>query len=138
MSPPPPTDGKREEFEAAVAALNARDFHALAEILHPEAEFHSRLAVAEGEVYRGLEGVRQWAANVDATWDGFELKVVDFRVVGREQAVATIRNGGVARGSGVPLETPSAAVLTWRDGKVWRNVVYADTRQALAAVGVSE
>lgn len=138
MSPPTTTDDKREEFEAVVGALNARDFDALAEILHPEVEFHSRLAVAEGEVYRGIEGTRQWAVNVDATWDGFEMKVMDFRMVGDQQAVAVLRNLGVARASGVPLQTSSAAVLTWRDGKPWRNVVYSDTREALAAVGLSE
>ena len=69
MAPATPTLGKREEFEGVVAALNARDFDALAELLHPEA---------------------------------------------------------------------SGAVLTWRDGKLWRNVVYSDPPEALAAAGVPD
>jgi ketosteroid isomerase-like protein len=130
--------GKREEFEVAVRALNSRDFDTLAELLHPEVEFHSTLVGVEGEVYVGIDGLRRWARDVDATWKGLQLEVVDYREMGSEEAVVVVDNHGRARTSGVPLEARRGAVLTWRDGKLWRNVAYADPEEALEAVGLRE
>jgi len=130
--------GKREEFEAVVRAINSRDFDTLAVLLHPEVEFHSTLVGLEGEVYVGINGLRKWARDVDETWEGLQLEVVDYRDVGSEEAVAVVDNHGRARTSGVPLVARRGAVLTWRDGKPWRNVAYADPADAFEAVGLRE
>jgi hypothetical protein len=49
-------------------ALNAREFESLTELLDPAVEFRSVLGAAEGEAgYTGIDGLRQWAEEVDAS-----------------------------------------------------------------------
>ena len=133
-----PQDG-RKQLEAALAALNARDFDSLTELLDPAVEFRSVLGAAEGEAaYTGIDGLRKWAEEVDAVWEDWHQEVVDYREVGESQAVAVIRATGKARGSGVPLDTCTGNVLTLRHGKGWRNEAYSDPREALEAVGLRE
>jgi ketosteroid isomerase-like protein len=133
-----PQDG-RKQLEATLAALNARDFDSLTELLDPAVEFRSILGAAEGEAaYRGIDGLRKWAEEVDAVWEDWHQEVVDYREVGESQAVAVFRATGRARGSGVPLDTCTGNVLTWRHGKGWRNEAYSDPREALEAVGLRE
>jgi ketosteroid isomerase-like protein len=49
-----------------------------------------------------------------------------------------VRIRGRAKASGVPVEAVTAQIWTWRDGKMWRNQVFADPREALEAVGLRE
>jgi len=133
-----PQDG-RKRLETMLDALNARDFEALAELLDPAMEFRSVVGAAEGEaVYRGIDGLRKWAEEVDAVWEDWHQEVVDYREVGESRAVAVIRATGRARGSGVPLDTCTGNVLTRRHGKGLRNEAYSDPREALEAVGLPE
>jgi ketosteroid isomerase-like protein len=115
-------------------ALNARDFETLADLsfYHPEGEFHSLLAGVEGEVYvGGVEGLRKWAEDVDATWENFHAEVLEIHELGDEQAVVVFRATGRAKASGIPLDWRVAQVWTWREGKLWRNVSYTDPSEAL-------
>ncbi len=139
MSEETTPEDRREQFEAMLDALNARDFESLAELLDPEVEFRSIVGAVEGEAaYTGIDGLRKWAEEVDAVWEDWYQEVVDFREVSERQAVAVIRATGRARGSGVPLDTCTGNVLTWRHGKGWRNEAYSDPGQALEAAGLSE
>jgi ketosteroid isomerase-like protein len=129
----------RQQFEAILDAMNARDFDSLAEILPREVEFGSVLAVAEGErAFTGIDGLRKWAEQVDAVWDDWRQEVVDFRAVSDNQAVAVTRATGRARASGVPLDTRTGNVLTWGHGKGWRIRAYRDPHEAFEAVGLRE
>ncbi len=133
-----PQDG-RKQLEATLDALNARDFDALTELLDPAVEFRSILGASEGEAaYMGIDGLRKWAAEVDAVWEDWHQEVVDYREVGESQAVAVIRATARARGSGLPLDSCTGNVLTRRHGKGWRIEAYSDPRHALEAVGLSE
>jgi ketosteroid isomerase-like protein len=129
----------RQQFEAILDAVNARDFDSLAEILPPGGmEFRSALAVAEGEeAFTGIDGLRKWAEQVDSTWEGWRQELVDFRV-GDNQAVAVLRATGRARASGVPLDTRTGNVLTWGRGRGWRIRAYRDPHEAFEAVGLRE
>ena len=138
MSQENPQQDKRAHFQAVIDALNCRDFDALTDLVDPHCEFRSALAVAEGEVYIGIHGLRKWAESVDATWDGFFIEVAEFHDAGGDQAVAVTRNLGTAKASGIPLDQRSGAVLTWRNGKGWRNVVYSDPREAFRAAGLQD
>jgi ketosteroid isomerase-like protein len=130
---------RRKQLEAMLDALNARDFESLTDLLDPAVEFRSVLGAAEGEVaYTGIEGLRKWAEEVDAVWEDWHQEVVDYREVDESQAVAVIRATGRARRSGVPLDTCTGNVLTWRHGKGWRNEAYSNPAEALEAAGLSE
>ena len=128
----------RDTAEALIAAVNARDFAAVEALpnWHPELEFHSVLATAEGGVFRGIGGVREWAQAVHDTWADFRLAVVDFHQASEDTFVVVCQGSGRARGSGIPLEAQTAQVWTVRDGKVWRNVVYIDPEEAFRVAGV--
>jgi ketosteroid isomerase-like protein len=129
----------RDDAETLVAALNARDFAAIEALpsWNPEVEFRSALGTAEGEVYRGVAGLRRWAQAADETWADFRITLADFRKVSDEHFVVVYHLTGRARVSGIPLDTQTAQVWTVRNGKVWRNVAYTDPREAFAAVGLS-
>jgi hypothetical protein len=127
---------RRRQAEAMIEALNARDFEAVAEFpLHPALEFHSRLSKAEGGVYLGLDGIREWARNIDETFEGFQIELTEFEEVDEDRALLILRNIGTARGSGAPLDEPSAAVWTWRGGRMWRNEVFSNRAEALESLG---
>lgn len=130
----------REHVEALVRALNARDFGAITELpfWDPAVRFRSVIGAAEGDTYVGIEGIRSWAKNSDATWENFRVRLVDFRAASEDRFVVLYHATGVARTSGVPLDTHTAQVWTLREGKVVRNESYSDPREALEAVGLSE
>jgi ketosteroid isomerase-like protein len=130
---------RRAQTEAIFLALDARDFDALGDLpFHPDMEFHSVFAAAEGGVYHGIEGLREWARDVDSTFDDFTIELVDFREVDDERAVVVARTAGKAKGSGLPVDVRLGQVWTWRNGLLWRNDVYTDMREALEAVGLRE
>jgi len=129
----------RERFEAFLGALNSRDFGALDALLTSEVAFQSLVGGSEGaEPYSGVEGLRDWANEVDAVWEDWHQEIVEFREVSRDQAVMILRATGRARASGVPLDTLSGNVLTWRNDKGWEVVAYTDPREAFEAVGLPE
>ena len=47
-----------------------------------------------------------------------------------------LRATGRAKASGVPLDSLSGNVLTWRDERGWEMVAYTDPREAFEAVGL--
>jgi ketosteroid isomerase-like protein len=120
-------------------ALNDRNPDALAALCDPEIEFHSALASAvEGRIYRGREGLSDYFKDIA---DAFgEVHWGDFEIVHRigDDIVLLFHATVRGRGSGVPLEHDSPQVLSFRDGKPWRNVVYPSLAEALEAVGLSE
>jgi ketosteroid isomerase-like protein len=125
---------KPEVARGIVEQLNAHDPVGLAALLHPEFEFCSLLASVEGTSYRGLDGLREYFAEIEHTWEDVHFELEEFQQAG-EQTLVAMRVSGRARASGVPLDQRTHQVWTWREGKVWRNVVYVDPAQAREAVG---
>jgi len=127
----------RATAHALVQTINARDFDALAQVMHPDLRFRSALGATEGQVYVGLAGLREWASSVDEVWDGYRVEIIDFREAGEERAVVVLHATGVGHGSGVPLDARLGQIWTWREGLLWRNESYTDAREALAAAGLT-
>jgi len=127
------------QVELLIEALNRRDFDTIDGMpWHPEMEFRSMLAAAEGGVYRGVEGLREWGRNVDAIFDGFHNELLEVREVDDERAVVVVRLTATAKASRVPVSQRVAQLGTWRDGKLWRNEVFGNPADAFAAVGLRE
>ena len=123
--------------EFVLGAVNRRDVDALASsgVMHPELEFHSIVAQAEGSFYRGVDGLRAWGRMADDMWEGFRIEVVDVKT-GTDRALVHLRLTGVSRGSRVPLDQLTAQVWHWRDGLLWRNVAYSALEDAARAAGL--
>ena len=130
----------RERGETVVAAINARDFDAIAEMpfVDPSFEFFSALSAVEGRSHVGASGLRDWAAEMDEVWDSFRIELTDLREAQDGRLVALYHVYGDARGSGVPLDTMTAQVWTLRNDKLWRNQSYTEPQAALEAVGLRE
>ena len=130
---------KRQHGEALIAALNARDFDAI--VASPffddeHAEFRSVIAMSEGEVYRGVQGLRDWAANVDDTWDDFRVEIVAHHDIDPDRSLVVLNATGQAKVSGVPLDLQTAQIWTWRDGVMVENDSFTDPREAFEAAGL--
>jgi ketosteroid isomerase-like protein len=71
------------------------------------------------------------------SWDDFQSVVQEYRDLG-DRVLALGRNRGRGKGSGVPIDGPSAAVFEFRDDKISRICLFVDHGEALRAAGVSE
>lgn len=130
----------REQAESLVEALNARDFEAIARMpwLEPDFEFHSALSAIEGRHHLGASGLRDWAKDMDAVWLDFRVQITDLRELEDGRVVVIYRATGRGRGSGMPLDTQTAQIWSFRDGKLWHNQSFTDPAEALEAVGLRE
>ena len=103
----------------------------------PDIELHSRLGSLTGEPYRGHRGVREWIADIQQSFERFELWLDDVRDLGDD----VLALGGIklrARGSGLGMKEPMGWVFEFREGCLARMRFYAQPAQALEAVGLSE
>ena len=117
---------------AAFERSGVGDVEELLEWLTEDVELRSAIVGgAEGNVYRGHEGVRRWAAEVAEALNDLHLHAEEFREVG-ELVVATghvSARGGV---SGLELDVPIAWVLSVRDARIATMRGYLDPDRALA------
>ena len=120
---------------AAVDAINREDLDAYLELMHPEVEFTSMIAEAEGETFRGHEGARRWwkvvrTAFTEVRWD---FVIVEARA---DRGVAKLHIEGTLGGVAVAQTMWQAGVL--RDGKAIWFGFFRTEAEALAAVGLAE
>ena len=134
-----PSEEDRGKLVSSVFdAVDRRDLDAVMALVHPDAEFHSRLAASEGRVYKGREGVRNFFRDVDEAFDEVHRGAIEIVGMRGENVVLVSRIAGTGRGSGIPIEVERPQVWTFRDGKPWRSVVYDSIADALEAAGLSE
>jgi ketosteroid isomerase-like protein len=127
-----------EPFLRLSDAFNRRDIEELCEFLDPDVEWIPIMAVLEGRVYRGHEGVRQWVEDLAADWEYFETHQEHFRQIG-DRVLVFGRWRARARTSGVELDSEQATwLMDMQDGKVVRLQTFTDRKEALKAAGVSK
>ncbi len=126
----------RELLDSFDARKHARAFEVYDEDIEWDASRHPAHDVAA--VYHGHEGVREFWRGWLAAWETISFEVLDVVDAG-DQVVAYIRQSNRGRATGIEVEmAPYALVFTFRDDKVIRWCVYADTREALEAAGLRE
>jgi ketosteroid isomerase-like protein len=126
----------RRAIEAALRTPKP-DFATMNELYHPEHEFISLVDALEGDRHIGGRGYRDWLAGAGEAV-AWESSLEAIREVDDERVVAVMRMRGEGVSSGVPWEQPNACLMTIRDGKVVRTVVYPSFEDALKAVGLAE
>ena len=125
-----------ELFHKAIDGYNRRDIQPMLEVSDPEAEWYPFTAQVEGDdAYHGHRGIRQWWANVEATFEEIEASVEEVRDLG--DAVLGLGHLRARFKSGVPLETEIAWLFRFRDGLAVWGRAYESHAQALEAAGLS-
>jgi ketosteroid isomerase-like protein len=124
--------------KALFAAFAERDLDAAARVLHPEIEIRPAIVGGpEGVVYRGLNGNRQFWADIDAAWTEFRIEPEEFRDLGGQVLVL---GRALARGpgSGIALDEAAAWIAVVSEGQIIRFQSFSHQQEALEAAGLSE
>jgi uncharacterized protein len=126
-----------EVVERVIEAASRGDFDAVVALHHPDWE-----GIIAGEypvagTWRGLDGVRGFAAEWLEAWEEFRVEPEEF-IDGGDAVVTQVRYWGRGRGSGVEVTDRWFYAYRLREGKVisWRP--YADRNEALKAVGLAQ
>ena len=121
----------RRIWDAWDAAFSGEDDAFLAG-LSPEVEWVPLLAVLEGRVYRGHDGVREWLEELRHAWEVFEPIMEEFQDLGDGRYLVLGRWRVRARTSGVELQTqPASWLIQVREGKVARLQTFTNRQEAL-------
>jgi ketosteroid isomerase-like protein len=100
---------KAEAAKRLFEAFNRRDLETAFELVHPEIVFQPVTAslVADGQPYRGHDGLRRYLADVETYWRELTVEPMQIRCAG--EAVVAL---GRVNGHG-PLGTVENAPTTW-------------------------
>jgi uncharacterized protein len=127
-----------EVVREALDAVNRRDTEAGLSYIDPEAELQSAIiGGAEGNTYRGHEGIRDWMAESDATFEELRVEPEEVRDLG-DDVLLIGRLYARGRESGVEVDSATAWLFTLHDGKIMRARGYLNPEEALEAAGLSE
>jgi ketosteroid isomerase-like protein len=152
MDEAPDLDALNENFAAAVKAadsgkalephkerfakIDSGEVEAFADELHPEFELHVETLLLEGDTYRGAKGIKQWRTDMSESLSEVSFEPQAVREVADDRYGVLGRLKATGRTSGLELDLPLVHVFELRDGKVWRESVYDDAAEGLAAIGV--
>ena len=129
----------RENVEAVhrgVEALNRGELEPVLDLIDDELVWEPRRAILEG-AYRGHAGMRRYWADTAESFESFEVRFADVRDLGdRVLAVGTVHGRG--RDSGAETDVATAAVFTFRDGRLVHYKDYGERRAALEAAGLAQ
>jgi len=124
-----------EAFRRGYAAVNRGDLDGLLATIHPDVEFTSLIAEAEGEVFRGHNGVRRWWAEVVLPLGGLNGDPAEVRDLG-DTVVARVLGTYLPRG--VPVHQTVWQVVHFRDGLATEWKFFRTEEEAVEAAGVRE
>jgi ketosteroid isomerase-like protein len=107
---------------------------------HPEIEFER---ADESQLLRwsGLAGLAEGWRDFLNAWDGFRVRVDEYRQIDSERVIVFTHQSGRGKTSGLDLgqaQSKGACLFHVRGGKVTRLVVFTSHEQALIAAGLSE
>ena len=121
-------------MEEAYAAITRGDLDAFLKLSHPDIEFRSLIAEAEGHTFHGHDGVREWWAAV----------IQSLAVEPRPERIEGFRDRGITRlrlaGRIAGVEVPQTMWMSWRvrDGLITWWETFRTEAEALEAAGLAE
>jgi ketosteroid isomerase-like protein len=131
------SEGNAQVVRSGFARWNEGDYDFFFESAAPDVELLSRFGSLNGEPYRGHEGVREWLADIEQSFERFDLWLDEVRDLGDD----VLAIGGInlrARGSGLDMKQPMGWIFEFRGGRLARMRFYSQPAEALAAVGLRE
>ena len=113
-----------------------RDTEAGLRYIDPEAELHSAIiGGAEGNTYRGHDGVRKWMAESDAAFEELRPLEPEYRDLG-DRVLMLGHFHARGRESGLEIDSPIVWIYTLRGGKLVRAEGFLSWAEALEAAGL--
>ena len=124
---------------AAMEAFQRRDLEAILPRWHEDAEWRPAISPGglEGTTYVGHEGVRCWLAELDESWETFDVIEPRFEAVG-DRVLLLARVHARGSWSGAEIDAPLSQVWEFDEGKVRRLSAFSTHAEALEAVGLRE
>lgn len=139
MIPPTPELSQEEVVTRLFEAFSRRDLESTLALVHPEVVFEPMTAAVTraGEPYRGHEGIRRYAQDVESYWEVLTVHPAQIRAAGRAVVALGLVSG---RGPGGSFQdAPTTWVVKFRDGLVAHAQIFSDARNvvnALAETGI--
>jgi ketosteroid isomerase-like protein len=92
----------------------------------------------ERKTYPGIAGTQEFMDDWLDAWDDWSMEIEDMREAPDGRVVATMRQHGVSKATGLPVDMRFGQVWTVRDGMQVRMEMYASPEEALEATGLGE
>jgi ketosteroid isomerase-like protein len=124
-----------ELLRRGFTALNRSDLEVFLATVHPEVEFTSLIAEAEGQTFRGHDGVRRWWQEVVLPLGGLQGEPEEIRDLGD---TALARVVATYRPRGVEVRQAIWVVVHYREGMAIWWQFFRTREAALDAAGLSE
>jgi ketosteroid isomerase-like protein len=122
---------------AALEAFQRGEMEAFLSFLDPEIEIYSDPALPNPVEAVGRDAWLKWVAEWLEAWDRFEVEEVAMEPEGERHVIATMRQHGIGKGSGVEVDMNVFYMFEIRDGLAVRYRLHANRESALAAVRAS-
>jgi ketosteroid isomerase-like protein len=116
-------------------AFISRDFAAATELLDPEIELLTPQGTPEEGSYRGYQQARRHLTDLLEPFEDVRVEPKEF-IETDDEMVVIVHVSGRGKGSGLPIDTTFAHLLTMRGGRVVRLRAFFDREEALQAAGL--
>ncbi len=125
---------KDEVVARLFEAFSRRDLPSALVLVHPEVVFQPVTAAVTqaGEPYRGHEGIRRYAEDIESHWEELTIHPTQIRAAGRAVVALGLVSG---RGPGGSFrDAPTTWVVKFRDGLVAHAQIFSDERNVVNAL----
>jgi len=126
-----------ESLRAVYARWERGDFTASLPLFDENLTLAIDPDIPDGGTYEGTDGVRNYMSRFLDPWESLSIAGESFEAVG-DTVLVKVRQTGIGRGSGVPVEIQYFQLWTFRGGKVIRLDVIMSEKRALKAVELRE
>jgi ketosteroid isomerase-like protein len=125
---------KEEVVASLFEAFSRRDLPGALALVHPEVVFQPMTAAVTraGEPYRGHEGVRRYAEDIESYWEELVIHPAQIRAAGRAVVALGLVSGRGPAGSFE--DAPTTWVVKFRDGLVANAQIFSDERNVVSAL----
>jgi ketosteroid isomerase-like protein len=127
-----------ELVRKGLETYNSGDLEAVRPLIDPEGEVTSNPLGMNRGIYKGFDGYMKWLRQWLEAWEEFEIEIESVEPIGERHVVVDVRQFGLGKGSGVPVEQRISQMWEIRDGKVARFHLYPEHAQARAAAELGE
>jgi ketosteroid isomerase-like protein len=118
----------------AFDALGRHDIEGFLAFVDPDVVFTSLVLEAEGGVYRGHDGVRDWWRSLSSVFPDWRPEVQEVRQLGEHEVLICIRMRAQGMASRVAVDQTTWQVARSREGKVVEWHFYRTETEAMKAV----